>query len=149
MSNNNIFNIILVDDDEDDRILFSEALEEVSIKSNLLLFKHGQELIDYLFNTEIVLPDLIFLDLNMPIKNGMQCLSDIRSNPRFKDIHIAMYSTSMTDKDIKDSFSNGANIYVNKPNCFNKLKNTVEKILQLNWKDHIQNLNFDTFLFRI
>ena len=143
------FNIILTDDDEDDRLLFSEALDEISIKTNLLLFEHGQKLIDYLFQPEIILPNIIFLDLNMPIKNGMQCLVDIRSNPRLKDIYIAMYSTSMADKDIKDSFSSGANMYVNKPNCFNLLKKTVEQILQLNWKNHMQNLSKDTFLFRI
>ncbi|MGJ8550728.1 response regulator [Winogradskyella wichelsiae] len=144
-----LVHIILTDDDEDDRLLFSEALDEISIKTNLLLFAHGQKLIDYLFQPEIILPDMIFLDLNMPIKNGLQSLIDIRSNARFKDIHIAMYSTSLADKDINEAFTSGANMYVNKPNCFNLLKETLEQILQLNWKNHKQNLSKETFLFRI
>ncbi len=144
-----LMNIILTDDDEDDRMLFSEALEEIAIQTKLSLFKHGQELLDYLIQPHIVLPNLIFLDLNMPIKNGLQCLSEIRSNPKLKDVRVAIYSTSSSDKDIKDSFFNGANMYINKPNCFNKLKETVEKVLSINWQYHTSNLNKDTFLFRI
>ncbi|PKQ45172.1 response regulator [Confluentibacter flavum] len=145
----NMFNLILVDDDEDDRMLFTEALEEISIQTKLLLFKHGQELLDYLFQPHAELPNLIFLDLNMPVKNGMQCLSEIRNHPKLKDLPIAIYSTSSSDKDISDAFLNGANLYISKPNCYSKLRKVVEKVLNLNWQDHISNLNKDTFLFRI
>lgn len=147
--NPNLLNIILADDDEDDRMLFSEALEEISTETTLSLFKHGQELLDYLCQPNIQLPNLIFLDLNMPIKNGMQCLSEIRSNPQLKDLPVAIYSTSSSEKDIEDSFSNGANIYINKPNSFTKLREMVERVLKLNWQHHTSNLNKDTFLFRI
>lgn len=146
---NNFLNIILADDDEDDRMLFSEALDEIAIKTRLSLFKHGQELLDYLFQPHVELPNVIFLDLNMPIKNGMQCLREIRNNPKLKDLHIAIYSTSSSANDIKDTFLNGASIYINKPNCFNKLKETIEKVLNLNWQKHTSHLNKDTFLFRI
>ncbi|WP_445735831.1 response regulator [Mariniflexile sp.] len=147
--NPNLLNIILADDDEDDRMLFSEALEEISVKTTLSLFKHGQELLDYLCQPNIQLPNLIFLDLNMPIKNGMQCLTEIRGNPQLKDLPIAIYSTSSSEKDIEDSFSKGANIYINKPNSFTKLREMVERVLKLNWQHHACNSNKDTFLFRI
>lgn len=144
-----VYNIILADDDEDDRMLFSEALEEVPLKAKLSLFKNGQELLDYLFQPNIELPNLIFLDINMPFVNGIQCLTEIRSNPNLKDLFIAMYSTSSSEKDIKESFDKGANMYINKPSCFNKLCEMVEKTLKVNWKNHNINLNKDTFLFRI
>ncbi|MDO7172324.1 response regulator [Mariniflexile sp. AS56] len=144
-----IFNIILVDDDEDDRMLFSEALEEISLKTTLELFKHGQELLDYLFQPNIELPNLVFLDINMPIINGMQCLTEIRNNTKLKDLFIAMYSTSSSEKDIEDSFKLGANIYINKPSSFSKLCEIVEKTLKVNWQEHTSNLNKDTFLLRI
>ncbi|MBU2948849.1 response regulator [Zobellia uliginosa] len=146
---NKLLNIVLADDDEDDRMLFSEAIDEIGIRTKLSLFKHGQELMDYLTLPNIVLPNLIFLDLNMPIKNGMQCLKEIRENPDLKDLCIAIYSTSSSEKDIEETFLNGANIYLNKPNNFVKLQSSVEKILQLNWQYHTSNLNKDTFLFRI
>lgn len=146
---NNLINIILADDDEDDRLLFSEALQELTMQTKLSLFKHGQELLDYLFQPQIDLPNVIFLDLNMPIKNGMQCLREIRENPKFNDMYIAIYSTSSSDADIKDTFLNGASIYINKPNCFNKLKETIEKVLNINWQNHTSHLNKETFLFRM
>ncbi len=141
--------IVLADDDEDDRMLFSEAIEEINIRTKLLLFNHGQELMDYLTLPNVVLPNLIFLDLNMPFKNGMQCLIEIRSNSRLKDLCVAIYSTSSSEKDIEETFLNGANIYVNKPTDYSKLRQSIEKVLQLNWQYHTSNLNKDTFLFCI
>jgi CheY-like chemotaxis protein len=145
----NFLNIILADDDEDDRMLFREALDEIAVQTKLSLFKHGQELLDYLFQPQTELPNLIFLDLNMPIKDGKQCLQEIRNNPKLKNVYIAIYSTSSSDTDIKDTYLNGASIYINKPSCFNKLKETIEKVLNLNWQKHTSHLNRDTFLFRM
>ena len=142
-------NILLADDDEDDRLLFKEAIDEIGIKTKLTMFNNGQELMEYLKLPEIVLPDLIFLDLNMPIKSGMQCLKEIRCNPALKDISVAIYSTSSSESDIEDTFVNGANIYLNKPNNFNKLQESIGKVLQINWQYHTSNLNRDNFLFRL
>src|SRR5690606_14015424 len=71
-----ILNMVLADDDEDDRLFFQEAIEEIEIRTRLLMFQHGQELMDHLGKGDAILPDLIFLDLNMPIKTGMQCLRE-------------------------------------------------------------------------
>lgn len=144
-----LLNIVLADDDDDDRMLFREAIDEISIRTKLSVFNHGKELMDYLILPNIVLPNLIFLDLNMPIKNGMQCLKEIRNTSHLKDLFIVIYSTSSSEKDIEETFLNGANIYVNKPTNFSKLREVVEKVLQLNWQYHTSNWNKDTFLFRI
>tara|TARA_R110002049_G_scaffold116110_1_gene268500 strand:+ start:67250 stop:67696 length:447 start_codon:yes stop_codon:yes gene_type:complete len=144
-----ILNVILTDDDEDDRLFFSEALEEICIQTKLTLFNNGQELMDYLLTPNSVLPNLIFLDLNMPKKNGMQCLCEIRNNPKLKDVFIAIYSTSSSERDIEDCFSNGANIYLNKPNSFGKLREMVEKVLQLDLALYNSNLDQRAFVFRI
>ena len=144
-----IINIALADDDEDDRMIFEEVIDELAIKTKLSLFKDGQELMDYLSLPNIVLPNLIFLDLNMPIKNGMQCLKEIRQNSTLKNLAIAIYSTSSSEKDIEETFVNGANIYINKPTNFSNLRDVIEKVLQLNWQYQTSNLNRNTFLFRI
>lgn len=144
-----ILNIALADDDEDDRLIFSEVIEELDMKTKLSLFKDGQELMDYLCLPNVLLPSLIFLDLNMPVKNGMQCLREIRQNSSLKDLAIAIYSTSSSEKDIEETFVNGANIYINKPTNFNNLRDVIEKVLQLNWQYQTSNLNRNTFLFRI
>ena len=141
--------VVLADDDEDDRSMFKEAIEEIPIHTNLLMFNNGEELMEYLKRPGIELPDLVFLDLNMPIKSGMQCLKEMRCNPALKDISVAIYSTSSSERDIEATFVNGANIYLNKPNNFNKLQESIEKVLQINWQYHTSNLNRDNFLFRL
>lgn len=144
-----ILSIALADDDEDDRMLFQEAVSEIGIKTKLSLFKNGLELMDYLNLPKVILPNLIFLDLNMPVKNGLECLREIRANPELKNIFVAIYSTSSSEKDIEQTYVNGANIYLNKPNAFNDLCSAVEKILTLDWQYHASNLNRENFLFRL
>ena len=85
--------IILADDDEDDRLFFTDAFSELKIKTKVDTFKDGVELMNYLNDPEAILPNVLFLDLNMPKKNGIECLHEIKSDDRFKDIAIAIYST--------------------------------------------------------
>ncbi|MEP7171012.1 MAG: response regulator [Bacteroidota bacterium] len=92
--------ILLADDDADDRDLFKEAIEETKLNVNLDFAEDGKCLIDLLCN-EKRLPDLIFLDLNMPYKTGMECLAEIRNNSTFKDIPVVIYSTSSSIKDLE------------------------------------------------
>jgi CheY-like chemotaxis protein len=124
-------------------------MNEIKIKTKLSLFNNGKELMDYLVLPNVILPEIVFLDLNMPIKNGMQCLCEIRNHPRLKDLLVAIYSTSSSEADIEETFVNGANIYINKPNSFSDLKQAIEKVLQLNWQYHTSTLNKDNFLLRI
>ena len=90
---NDPFHILLVDDDESDRLIFKEALEEMEIKPIVHTANNGMELMAYLTKTDARLPNLLFLDLNMPRKNGLECLKEIRNNEKLKDIYIAIYST--------------------------------------------------------
>lgn len=141
--------IVLADDDEDDRNFFSEAIQELKMNNKLTLFKDGNDLMDYLVHPEIKLPHVLFLDLNMPGKTGIDCLKEIRSNARFKDISIAIYSTSSSDKDIEDTFIEGANIYIKKPNNFSELKKVIKEVVNMNWQFHTSGLNIETFFFSI
>jgi len=147
--NDTPLHIMLADDDEDDRNFFNDAINDLKISNKLTIFKNGQDLMDYLEHPDTVLPDILFLDLNMPCKTGNECLKDIRSNPKFKDISIAIYSTSSSDKDIEETFVGGANIYIKKPNDFSKLKKVLNEVVNLNWQFHTSKLNKDTFFFSI
>lgn len=144
-----IMNIALADDDADDRMLFEEAIEEIEIETQLSLFKDGKQLMDYLLASPTALPEIVFLDLNMPIKNGMQCLKEIRMHDSLRELCVAIYSTSSSEQDIEETFVHGANIYINKPNSFEELKKAIEKVLRLNWQYHTSVLDRDNFLLRI
>lgn len=141
--------ILIADDDEDDRAFFKEAINELKMNSKLTLFKDGKDLMEYLKLPNIKLPHILFLDLNMPFKNGFECLKEIRANNRYKDISIAIYSTSSSEKDIEDTFIEGANIYIKKPNDFTELKKIIKDVVNMNWQFHTSGLNIETFFFSV
>ncbi|MBX9886572.1 MAG: response regulator [Flavobacteriaceae bacterium] len=141
--------ILIADDDEDDRTFFSEAMTELKMNNKLTLFNDGKDLMDYLTDPEITLPHILFLDLNMPYMSGFECLKMIRANDRFRDVSIAIYSTSSSEKDIEETFIEGANIYIKKPNDFTKLKKVIKEVLNINWQFHSSGLNKETFFFSI
>ena len=141
--------VVLADDDEDDRLFFTEAFDELKIKTKVETYKDGVALMDALNDPDSVLPNILFLDLNMPKKSGMECLIDIKNEERFKDISIAIYSTSASEEDIENTFVNGANIYIKKPNDFNSLKKVLSDVVTINWQYHTSGLNRDNFLLRL
>lgn len=119
--------ILLADDDEGDRLLFTEAFSELEIKTLVNTFNNGIQLMEWLHMKDINLPHFIFLDLNMPRKGGLACLKEIRSNERLKDISVVIYSTSDNENDKEEAFRHGASAYLAKPNNFAKLKQILEK----------------------
>lgn len=141
--------ILLADDDDDDRLFFKDAIEEVKVKTVVTTVNDGVELMNFLVKPDAHLPNLVFLDLNMPRKNGIECLTEIRSNEKLKDVTVAIYSTSAFDKDVEETFIKGANIYIRKPNDFDGLKNILDKVLTINWQYHTSGLNKENFLLNI
>ena len=121
-----IKNIFLADDDSDDIFLFREALKEVTGNVVVHVAENGDVLLKMLAS-QLHEPDLIFLDLNMPIKNGIDCLKEIKQKDRLKDIAIAIYSTSSSDADVEETFVLGANVYIKKPNDFSELKKVLKE----------------------
>ena len=142
-------NIILADDDEDDRLFFTDAFDELKITTRVKTFNDGVYLMDYLNTEAATLPNVLFLDLNMPRKSGMECLKEIKQNTKFKDIAIAIYSTSASEEDIEKTFVLGANIYIKKPSDFKTLKKVLSEVVTLNWQYHTNGLNKDNFLLRL
>ena len=104
---------------------------------------------NYLNIDDAILPNVLFLDLNMPKKSGFECLKEIKKNDRFKDIAIVIYSTSSSEEHIEETFINGANIYVKKPSNFAILKKILSDIIVINWQYQTSGLNKDNFLLRL
>lgn len=149
LTNESTLRIILADDDEDDRTFFSEAIAELKMTNQLTLFNDGKDLMEYMHNPDSQLPHILFLDLNMPYKNGLDCLKEIRADQRFKNVSVAIYSTSSSEKDIENTFVEGANIYIKKPNDFSELKKVIKEVVHMNWQFHSSGLNKETFFFSI
>lgn len=145
---NEAIKILLADDDGDDRLFFQDAFEEMKIKTVVQTVMDGVELMEYLNNAE-QLPHILFLDLNMPRKSGMECLKEIRRIDRLKDIAVAIYSTSSTEEDIEETFVQGANVYIKKPSDFGVLKKLLMQVISINWQYHSSGLNRSNFMLNL
>jgi len=148
MENKSLF-ILLADDDEADRLLFVEIFSELKIKTIVQTVKNGIELMKRLNEKDARLPHLLFLDLNMPLKDGHQCLKEIRSDEKLKNISVAIYSTSNNQKDVEETFLKGANIYITKPSDYNTLKQVLEKAVTT--ADHYEHKSMkkENFILKI
>lgn len=146
---NESIHILLADDDEDDRLFFKDAFKEIKVKTIVHIVNDGVELMNYLLRDDITLPHILFLDLNMPRKSGIECLTEIKTIPHLKEIAISIYSTSASDEDIEETFVKGANVYIKKPSDFATLKKILTQVITVNWQYHKSGLNRDTFLLSI
>lgn len=141
--------VVLVDDDADDRTLFEEVFSELKINSSLNLFQNGLEAMDYFNEPQTDVPDLIFLDLNMPIMGGIETLEHLRRSAKYKSVPIAIYSTSSSERDIEDTLVRGANIYITKPSDYKKLQKVLDEVLKVNWQYSTSQLRLENFVMII
>jgi two-component system, chemotaxis family, response regulator Rcp1 len=125
VSHKKILRILLVDDDATDRELFSEALQSAAPQHVLTEAANGEEALEVLAAAE-TLPDLILLDLNMPVKDGRETLIDIRKDPKLRCIPVCILSTSSAHFDVQKAYNDGANIFLVKPLEFSALTGLIE-----------------------
>ena len=121
--------ILLIDDDIDDAGLFREALDRVAPSVSLQCFSEGEEALQSLMEEKNALPDIIFLDINMPKVNGWECLAKLRKAGRLKQVPVFIYSTSSEDREVKKAITLGANGLIRKPDDFTQLKQMLTSIL--------------------
>lgn len=122
---------MLADDDHDDCIFFKEALEELQVQAKLKILNDGVKLMTLLSKPDIILPDALYLDLNMPRKNGFECVIEIKQMEKLKSIPVIIFSTSFDPNVVDILYEQGATYYMQKPAMFSNLKNIIAKSLQL------------------
>ena len=133
-----IQHIALADDDEDDCVLFKDALDELLISPQVSWAKNGDDLMQNLSKNDRPLPDIIFLDVNMPIKNGIECLKEIRGDERLKHLPVIIFSTSTQQWAVDRTYELRANLFIKKPDTFQKLKDIIQRILSTDWRSFSQ-----------
>ena len=124
--------IIFAEDDEHDRVFFRDAFEKFDL---LILFEfvsNGRQLMELLNN---YLPDLLFLDLEMPYKNGLQCLKEIRQNPVLKALPVVVFSSTSRPGNIQAAYEMGAHLFLVKPPSYAEYKESLYAILELDWRN--------------
>jgi CheY-like chemotaxis protein len=108
--------VLAVDDDQDDLELFCESVHRINPAIITITTRNGQEALHYLLS-DVGLPDVVFLDINMPIMNGRECLRIIRGTPELKGLRVIMFTTSGSLNDEEESKKLGADLII-KPNKF-------------------------------
>lgn len=121
--------IFLVEDDADDQQLFADALYEISEDIRLTVLNNGEELLKEL-RAVSELPDMIFLDLYMPVMNGESCLQMIREEQQWESIPVLLFSTTFDLRQVERLFDMGANRYLQKPVSFSDLVYSLEKTIE-------------------
>lgn len=137
--------IILGEDDDDDYYVFSLAIAEIPFKVLLTRAEDGEKLLKLLDEKT---PDVLFLDLMMPCKDGHECLKEIRRNKKYDKLPIIIYSSLADLKNIEMCYRNGANLYAIKPSSYEDLKSILERILSVDWKKVLYFPSLSQFVLR-
>ncbi|OZI06285.1 two-component system response regulator [Siphonobacter sp. BAB-5385] len=129
--------ILVADDDEDDRFLIRTAFRDSQLTNDIFFVADGVELMQFLHHQgpyadaeKYPRPGIIFLDLNMPRKDGWEALSEIKQNPELKAIPVVVLTTSNSERDILRTYESGANCYITKPISFDQLLQIVKSFGQ-------------------
>jgi CheY-like chemotaxis protein len=140
--------ILLAEDDEDDRSFFRQALLDSSIESELTAVTDGRQLIDFLVDAQDLLaPDVIFLDINMPGMDGKACLREIRRQEKYTTIPVIILSTSTRLKDIEDTYRDGANRYISKMLFYSDSGKWMMKLFAPDWRQGLAGPSRELFAF--
>jgi CheY-like chemotaxis protein len=135
MNNITLKDLLIAEDDIDDLNIFEMALKEVNVPYHLRHAENGDMLFVLLKDR---LPYLLFLDINMPCKDGVSCIVEIRKNREYDNLPIVVYSANLYQKIIEECFRNGANVYITKAHTFTSLTEKLQKVFAIDWDDAMQ-----------
>ena len=121
--------ILLADDDTDDCLFFRETVEEILPAENLSIVHDGEQLMQLISGSNNKLPHVLFLDLNMPRKNGFECLSEIKADLKLQYLTVIVFSTSFEHEVVNELYKNGAQYFIRKPSEFLQFKTIIQQTL--------------------
>jgi len=140
--------ILLVEDDIDDCMFFKDALAETGLNTVLQIAISSTGILKLIGSDPETLPHMIFLDLNMPLVSGHECLETIRNVSFLDSIPIIIYSTSAIRQEIESTFNGGANLYLQKPSSFQLLVTALKKIFQMDWSRNAKEKSRQNFVYK-
>ena len=142
-------NILLADDDIDDCIFFKEALDELPLSTHLTVVHDGEQLMQLLINETNEFPDVLFLDLNMPRKNGFECLSEIKLSKKLNQLPVIIFSTSFEQEVVNQLCQNWAQYFIRKPSEFSQFKKIIQQSLALIAQENIAQPTRENFVITV
>lgn len=136
--------MLLADDDADEFYLFNEAIEHSGLDVRLSHVDSAGDLFSTLEKEQ--LPDLLFLDINMPYKDGLECLTEIKADGKLHKMPVIIYSTSKNRKSISSAYDNGADYFLVKPNNFDDMVKALTHVFAIDWQHYMRGSQQDFVL---
>lgn len=134
MHTTEIKDVLLAEDDKDDVLIFELAVEEAKLSVDLRHANDGEKLFVML---EEYIPDILFLDIQLPCKDGITCILEIRKNKDYDNLPVVMCTSHVSDKYIDESFRNGANLYMIKSRSLKEMAENLKRVFSINWKTQL------------
>jgi len=134
--------ILLAEDDKDDALFFEIALEELRFPYELRIAADGNMLFILLKDR---VPHILFLDIDMPCKDGIACIAEIRRNRAYDSLPVIMYTSHISDKIKEDAFRNQANLFISKANTIKEITANLAKVFAIDWKNYMHYPPYDQF----
>ncbi|PIF44433.1 CheY-like chemotaxis protein [Chryseobacterium sp. 52] len=147
--NKEYLNVIAADDDEGNIIFFKNIFKGLKIGVKSQCFSGGEDLMKYLTSNGAIIPEIVFIKYDIPGKSCMECVEEIKSDSRFSNIVIAVYTDQISEIEIEEIFVSGANIFMRKPETYEGLKKSLTEIITINWQYHTSGLNKDNFIMKV
>jgi CheY-like chemotaxis protein len=147
--NSDTLNILLADDDLDDCFFFKEVVDDMPFPVQLKTIHDGEELMLLLGSGDTVIHQVLFLDLNMPRKNGFECLSEIKHSKKLDQLPVIIFSTSFEQTVVDRLFITGAHYFIRKPSEFSQFKRTIQYALALIMAENFQKADREHFVLTL
>ncbi|WET48876.1 response regulator [Chryseobacterium indologenes] len=147
--NKEFLNVIVADNDENTLIFFKNIFKELKISIKVQCFTNGKDMMEYLNNIDAVVPEIVFIKYTIPGKESMECIDEIKANPKFSNMVTAIYAEEISESEIEETFVNGNNIFMRKPSDFETLKKVLTEVITINWQYHTSGLNKDNFILKV
>jgi CheY-like chemotaxis protein len=127
-----ISSVVFAEDDEDDQLYFREVFREIDPHIQIVFVRDGNQLLQLLRN---FLPDLLFLDLEMPYKNGLECLVELRKDIAYNNLPVVIFSSTMRPANIQTAYEMGAHLFLHKSSTYSEYAHCLKQIVSLDWSD--------------
>ncbi len=146
--NKEYLNVILADHDEGNLILFKNILQEFKIQVKVNTFCNGKDLMSYL-KENILVPEVVFMNYHLPLKNSLDCLSELKSDHKFDAVTTVVYSENVSAEEEEKIFVTGANVFMKKPDNYTDMKKNITEVISITWQYHTSGLNKNNFIMKV
>ncbi|KMQ60484.1 transcriptional regulator [Chryseobacterium sp. BLS98] len=147
--NKEYLNVIAVNNDEGNIIFFKNIFKDLKIGVKSQCFSDGEGLMKYLKSCGAIIPEVIFIRYDIPGKSSMDCLKEIKADPKFSSIVTVVYAHEISEIEIEEVFVDGANVFMRQPETYEGLKKAITEIITINWQYHSSGLNIDNFIMKV